>query len=74
MIRDGNQIRLTAGAERHTYTALTGCLPSMPDPRTLPELQDRLEQAAHFWEHSKAHYPDGVNLARLAREFVANCE
>ena len=70
MVRDGFRIRLTAGKELRTYRALTSCLPSMPDPRTLPGLISRLEAAAHLHEHDKTD-PDGPQTASIARNFIA---
>ena len=74
MLQSGDQIRLTAGSETHTFRALTGCLPLRPLPRTEPELQAQLELAAQYWEQSTDHGPEGVLLADLARNFMAKGE
>lgn len=72
MLRNGDKIRLTAGAETHTFRALTGCLPTRPLPCTEPELLSQLEAAAQHWEQSTDHGPEGVLLADLARNFIPN--
>ena len=72
MLKSGDQIRLTAGSETHTFRALTGCLPLRPLPCTEPELQAQLELAAQYWEQSPDHDPESVLLADIARNFISN--
>jgi hypothetical protein len=74
MLKAGDQIRLTAGTETHTFRALTGCLPLRPLPCTESELQAQLKQAAQYWEQSTDHGPEGVLLADLARNFMGKGE
>ena len=72
MLKVGDQIRLTAGAETSTFRALTGCLPTRPLPCTEPELLSQLEAAAQCWEQSTDNGPEGVLLEDLARDFIAS--
>ena len=74
MLRNGDKLRLTAGAETSTFRALTGCLPLRPLPCTESELLAQLEQAARYWEQSPDHGPEGVLLAEIARNFIAKGE
>lgn len=73
MLRCGEKIQL-AEAERHTYRALTGCLPTSPIPDKISDLTTTLESAAQFWEQSQDHGAEGAVLADLARNFLANSE
>jgi hypothetical protein len=73
MLRCGKQVQLIE-RERHTYRALTGCVPARPIPDNIRELTATLESAAQVWEQSEDLAAEGAILADLARNFVANNE